>query len=204
MSFAADLQPKRTHVPRWIGRSLLTVRPLGAGTSDANSQARRSRGQSCESLSPGYPQKSVHSACRAVQDCGHDRPSRSPSPLRRLRHCRSFRPAASRGRRRRASSSDAAWPRPRRDSRVQPRTRRGDEQRAAPPRPLGQPLRTRPGRAASAAGLGRAAGPARVPHNRRTPKFERYWMWGRLALFGAGVDGAVELVFLQFAFDVGT
>src|SRR6266478_4461379 len=39
MSFSQDLQRKRTHVPIRFGRSLLTVRPLRAGTSSASPQA---------------------------------------------------------------------------------------------------------------------------------------------------------------------
>ena len=38
MSFSPDLQRKRTHVPIRFGRSLLTVRPLRAGTSSASPQ----------------------------------------------------------------------------------------------------------------------------------------------------------------------
>src|SRR6476659_3385017 len=38
MSFWRDLQRKRTHVPIRFGRSLLTVRPLRAGTSSASPQ----------------------------------------------------------------------------------------------------------------------------------------------------------------------
>src|SRR5207249_8318477 len=63
MSLSGDLQGKGTHVPRRFGRSLLIVRPLGAGSSCAIHRAVERPVQAC-------PQVLHRTAWQRGQDCG--------------------------------------------------------------------------------------------------------------------------------------
>src|SRR5947208_10242214 len=63
MSASGDLQAKGTYVPRRFGRSLLIVRPLGAGSSCAIHRGVERPVQAC-------PHVLHNAACAAGEDCG--------------------------------------------------------------------------------------------------------------------------------------